>query len=153
MKTIYQCEICGSKYEYKTDALHCEAKEMVDFGYRDHQSDWYIPKVGEVVECSYPASSWWDGDEDWRVYREYGGRFLDGFYALWVVVAKIPAGDAHKWKYVLYSPSAISGDEWICWTGPDHTRVRPNRMATQAEMEEAKKALAEYKNPMRIPLL
>lgn len=110
-------------------------------------------KIGEVVECAYPAWGWWDGDEDWRVHRERGGRFMDGFYGLWVVVVKIPSGNCREWKYILWTPSNQNGVEHICWTGPGHTRMYANRVATEAELISAEKAFDAVENSNRIVLM
>lgn len=154
MKTIYQCEVCGSKHDNEADAVACEALPMQDFDpsrYTDNEA--YIPEVGEIVECCYPAYSWREGDPEWSVWRDRGGRFLDGYYNKWVVIAKIPAGDRHVWKYILWSPSTITGHERLCWTGPNHTRCFFNRKATDDEMIAARRVYEDFHNPQRIQLL
>lgn len=141
MKTIYRCEICGAKHDTEAAAIACEARPMIDFdGSRFTDGQVYIPEVGEIVECSYPASSWWDGMPEWSAWHDRGGRFLDGYYARWIVVAKIPASDRHEWHYVLWTPSSITGAPRICWTGPGHTRmfasgveVNPNHLKAAME--------------------
>lgn len=155
MKTIYQCEICGSMHTTTEGALACEATPMRDMkngGFIDGANA-HEPEVGEVVECCYPAYSWRKGDPDWSVWRERGGRFLDGYYNLWVVVAKITPGDRHEWHYILWSPSTITGHEHICWTSPGHHQMWANRKATEAEMAAALAAFDAFKNKQRIPLM
>jgi len=134
------------------EAEECEAQLMEDFDPKAFVGGCYMPMVGDVVECTYPASSWYDGHKDWRVWRERGGRFLTGYYALWVVVAKIPYVDTHQWRYVLWSPSSIYGKPRVCWTGPGHTRCHFNRYANDDEMREAK-AAADMIAPNRLDLL
>lgn len=155
MKTTYQCEICGKKHGTAEAAIACEALPMTDMkgGNFTNGENAHEAEVGEIVECAYPAMSWWKGDEDWRVHRERGGRFLDGFYHLWVVVAKVPAGDWHGWKYVLWTPSDHNGNECLCWTGPQHYRMWANRMATETEMAAAQAAFDAVENKQRIPLM
>ncbi len=155
MKTIYQCEICGSQHGTAEEALRCEARPMVDMkggNFIDGENA-HEPQVGEIVECCYPAMGWWEGDEAWRVHRIRGGRFLDGFYNLWVVIDKIPAGDRHEWRYILWTPSNAMGHEQICWTGPGHNRMWANRMATEAEIAAAQAAYDAVELKRRIPLM
>ena len=155
MKTIYQCEVCGSTHDTPEAAAACEALPMQDMrqGAFIDPENVHEPEVGEVVECSYPAKKHWHGNDNWSVYRNRGGRFLDGFYALWVVVAKIPDGDRHTWRYILWSPSDVSGNRCICWTGPNHTKMYPNRVATEEEMANARAMFDSFENKQRIRLL
>ena len=155
MRTYYQCEICGSNHDTPEAALACEAKPMRDMkqgnfiiGDKAHE-----PEVGEIVASAYPAWGWWNGDEDWRVHLEHGGRFLDGFYNLWVVVAKIPAGDRHEWRYILWSPSNQNDREWMCWTGPGHNLMHPHGQATAEQLKAATAAFNAVERKHRIPLM
>lgn len=154
MKIIYQCEICGNKFDNPTQAHKCEAKPMNDFnGKYSTDGKFYIPKVGEIVQCSYPASSWYDGDLKWASWEDRGGRFLTGYYALWVLVAKIPDGDRHQWRYILWTPSNCVGNEYMCWTGPTHTRIHPHGQASEEQLLSAQKAYDAELYKHRIPLL
>jgi hypothetical protein len=155
MKVEYICDICGSRYESSKKARLCEARPMIDMkqGNFINKEDALEPAVGDVVECAYPALGKWDGDPAWSAKRLRGGRFLDGYYNLWVVAAKIPAGDRHVWTYVLWSPSNQHGDEDICWTGPHHHQMYANRVATAEELRAAQAAYAKVEHPRRIPLL
>jgi hypothetical protein len=155
MRVEYICDICGSRYESSKEAQLCEARPMVDMkqGNFINKEDALEPAVGDVVECSYPAFWRWDGDPNWAAFRERGGRFVDGFYALWVVVAKIPDGDRHVWRYILWTPSDHYGHEAMCWTGPHHTKMYANRVATAEELRAAQAAYAKVEHPRRIPLL
>lgn len=155
MKTIYQCEICNRQYSTPEAATVCEELPMRDMkqgsfldGAKVHE-----PWVGDIVECSYPATSWWRGDEAWRVHRERGGRFLDGFYALWIVVAKIPADNRHEWRYILWSPSNIVDKECMCWTGPGHTQMYAHGKATEEQLALAQAAYDKVPRKDRIELL
>lgn len=154
VQTLHICEVCGSRYANLSDAKACEEQPMRDFDPDDFTVPCYCPKVGDVVECGYPAYGWWKGSEEWSVYRYYGGRFITGYFPLWVVLAKIPDEREHKWRYILWSPSDATGKEAMAWTGPTHTPCRFNRMATAEEMERALAYMdATYSDNRRIPLL
>uniref|UniRef100_A0AAU7VGI0 DUF2199 domain-containing protein n=1 Tax=Dinoroseobacter phage vB_DshS_R26L TaxID=3161158 RepID=A0AAU7VGI0_9CAUD len=155
MRTIYQCEICGARHDTPEAALACEAQPMTDMkqGNFIDKENAHEPEVGEIVACAYPAWGWWHGDEAWRVHLERGGRFLDGFYNLWVVVAKIPAGDRHEWRYILWSPSNQNDREWMCWTGPGHNLMLPHGRATSEQLEAGLTAYDAVENKRRIPLM
>jgi hypothetical protein len=155
MRVEYICDICGARYPTTEEALACEARPMIDMkqGNFTNKGDALEPAVGDVVECAYPAFGQWNGDPDWAAFRERGGRFVDGFYALWVVVAKIPDGDRHVWRYILWTPSDHHGHETMCWTGPHHYRMYPNRVATAKELQAAQAAYAKVEQPRYIRLL
>lgn len=155
MQTIYQCEICGSTHDTAKAALACEAKPMRDMkqGGFIVKENAHEPEIGEIVACAYPAFKWWDGDENWRVHLKRGGRFLDGFYNLWVVVAKIPDTNCHEWKYILWSPSNQNDREFMCWTGPGHNLMLPHSHATKEQLKAATAAFDAVENKQRIPLM
>lgn len=153
MKVTYECEICGERYNSAAEAEACESQPMVDMkqGNFIDKENAHEPEVGEVVESSYPAWDWWNGDAKWRVFRERGSRFLDGYYALWVVVAKVPAGNRHEWRYILWTPSDQNGSPSTVWTSPEHNRMWANRVATEDEIAAARAAYNLIEVKRRIP--
>lgn len=129
MKQIFECEGCGGRSTDRERVARCEAQPTVDFD---------VPiAVGSVVACAYPAYSWWEGDEAWRVHKDFEGRkFLHGFYPLWVIVDKRIRD--HHWQYVLWTPSHAHGFARLAWTGPRHYRMHYEREATDDEKVRAR---------------
>ena len=104
MKTIsiFQCEICNSKYPTAEGAKECEAQGV----------EKAIYKVGDVVKISR-TFGWQDGDVRWCATRKVSKKMHDGYELtfLYVITAiELRPDTSHFLRYHLWT-GAISGKQ------------------------------------------